>query len=48
MGGSPVVARAGYVLDGMSLTGAEDKCQVQAALDELLDLVALAGLHRRA
>ncbi len=33
------------MLDGMSLTDAEDKHAVQSALDELLGLVVLAGLR---
>jgi hypothetical protein len=42
---APIAARCGYMLDGLSLTDAEDKRAVQAALDELLDLVMLAGLR---
>ena len=42
---APVVARCGYVLDGVSLTDAEHQRVVRDALDELLDLVMLAGLH---
>lgn len=42
---APVAARCGYVLDGMSLTCAEDQRAVQDALDEVLDLVVLAGLR---
>jgi hypothetical protein len=42
---APVAARGGYALDGLSLTDAEDQRAVQAALDELLDLVVLAGLR---
>ncbi|MDF3144747.1 MULTISPECIES: hypothetical protein [unclassified Streptomyces] len=42
---APVVARCGALLDGMSLTGAEDQRAVQGALGELLDLVVLAGLR---
>ncbi|WP_217211911.1 hypothetical protein [Streptomyces sp. AC550_RSS872] len=41
---APVVARCGYLLDGMSLTDVQDQRAVQDALDELLDLVVLAGL----
>ncbi|MEU6353165.1 hypothetical protein ABZ896_28215 [Streptomyces sp. NPDC047072] len=39
-----VAARCGYVLDGLSLTSAEDKEAVRDALDELLDRVVLAGI----
>lgn len=39
-----VAARCGYVLDGLSLTNAQDQRAVRDALDELLDLVVLAGL----
>ncbi|MEU9189448.1 hypothetical protein AB0D14_33885 [Streptomyces sp. NPDC048484] len=40
-----VAARCGYVLDGLSLTDAQDQRAVRDALDELLDLVMLAGLR---
>ncbi|WP_158697303.1 hypothetical protein [Streptomyces hokutonensis] len=43
---APVAARCGYVLDGVSLTGAEHRRAVREALDELLDLVMVAGLRR--
>lgn len=39
-----VAARCGYVLDGLSLSSAQDKDAVRDALDELLDRVVLAGL----
>ncbi|MGJ5899319.1 hypothetical protein ACSCBZ_46385 [Streptomyces niveiscabiei] len=41
-----IAARCGYVLDGMSLTGAQEQSAVRDALDELLDLVTIAGLHQ--
>jgi hypothetical protein len=44
---APVAARCGYVLDGLSLTSAEDKDAVRDALEELLDLVVVAGLRVR-
>jgi hypothetical protein len=42
---APVVANCGAVLDGLGLASADDRRAVTAALDELLGLVALVGLH---
>jgi hypothetical protein len=42
---APVAANCAALLDGLSPAGPEGKHAVQAALDEVLDLVVLAGLR---
>ena len=43
---APVVARCAYLLEAPSRAASADGRAVKAALDELLDLVVLAGVRR--